>query len=122
MRRQLRGKVVFHHIDGSNNQLTDWLARVTREVGKEVDMLGYMAEGVTLLWQPPWPFKEASRRLGDTVVEHVHSVSKAVGGTCLPQPSVETGGGCLTIIRAVAALARRCCGVGKVGLDFHGNR
>ena len=60
MRRQLWGKVVFHHIDGSNNQLADWLARVAHEVGKEVDMLSCMLENVTLFSQPLWPFKEAS--------------------------------------------------------------
>ena len=59
MQRQLRGKVVFHHIDRSNNQLADWLVRVTCEVGKEVDILDYMPEDMMLFLQPPWLFKEA---------------------------------------------------------------
>ena len=50
---------MFCHIDHSNTQLADWLARVAHEVGKEVDMLGYMPEDVTLFLQLSWPFKEA---------------------------------------------------------------
>ena len=60
--------------------------------------------------------------MGGTSVEHVQPVSKVIVGTCLPQPSVESGGGCLTIVGAVAAPARHCQGVGEVGLDYHGKR
>ena len=55
-------------------------------------------------------------------MEHVHSVSKVVVGKCLPQPSLETGGDCLTIVGALVAPARRRHGVGEVGLDYHGKR
>ena len=55
-------------------------------------------------------------------MEHVQPVSKAGGAKCLPQPSVETGGGCLTIEGAVAAPVRHCHGVGENGLDYHRKR
>ena len=38
----------------------------------------------------------------------------------LPKPSIQTGGGYLTILGALAVPARHCYDMGKVGLDYRG--
>ena len=55
LRRDMSCRLVFRHVEQSNNAMADWLSNVTKHLDRSMDLTAYVSAMFGLFSDPPWP-------------------------------------------------------------------
>ena len=105
LRRDMSCRLVFRHVERSNNAMADWLSNVAKHLDHSMDLTAYVPTTVGLFSEPPWP------------AEQVAGWAKKG----LPAPFIPTQ----DLMKASASATPPICGAirePEVGLSYHGRK